>query len=112
MSSPTQRTLAEMRKRGFLCAVVEKFNSFTKTRNDLFGFIDILCIAEGSIIGVQATSDDNLSKRVVKINTHENIAAVRASGIKILVQGWRKKGNRWQVREVDCSIPNGGNGDV
>lgn len=103
MGSPTQRTLAEMRKRGYHCQVVEKYNSFTRTRSDLFGFIDVLCIKAGEIVGVQATSDSNVSSRVAKIACHENVDIVREAGIGILVQGWRKKGRFWQCREVDCS---------
>ncbi len=102
--SPTQRTLAEMRKRGYFCQVVEKFNSFTKTRNDLFGFIDVLCLGENEIVGVQATSYSNLSSRVSKIADHENVAHVRKSGIRILAHGWKKNSNgRYELREVDCS---------
>jgi hypothetical protein len=92
-----------MRKRGYLCQVVEKFNSFTKTRNDLFGFIDVLCLGENEVVGVQATSDDNLSKRIAKIADHENVGAVRKAGIRILAHGWRKKGRFWSLREVNCS---------
>ncbi len=102
-TSPTQLTLAEMRKRGFVCQVVEKFNSFTKRYNDLFGFIDVLCLGENEIIGVQCTSDSNLSTRVAKITDHENVGAVRKAGIRILAHGWRKKGRRWSLREVDLS---------
>jgi len=40
----TQLTLREMRKRGYTCEVVEHWNSFTQRRNDLFGFIDVLCL--------------------------------------------------------------------
>lgn len=104
MGSPTQRTLAEMRKRGYHCEVVEKFNSFTRTRKDFCGFIDVLCLGENEIIGVQATSGDNVSKRVAKITEHENVGAVRKAGIRILVHGWRKGSNgRYVLREVDVS---------
>lgn len=102
--TPTARTLAEMRKRGYFCQVVEKFNSFTKTRNDFAGFIDVLCLGDNEIIGVQATSGDNVSKRIAKIAEHENVGAVRKAGIRILVHGWRKNAKgRYELREVDLS---------
>jgi hypothetical protein len=44
MSSPTQRSLAECRKRGYTAQVVEKWNSHAKVRVDLFGVIDIVAI--------------------------------------------------------------------
>lgn len=97
--SPTSRSLAELRKRGYLAAVVEKFNIFAKIRQDLFGFIDILAIRRGEIVGVQATSSSNVSSRVKKITDHENVGAVRESGIRILVHGWDGK----KLREVDLS---------
>ena len=105
-TTPTQRTLIHMRKQGYLCAVVEKWNPHVKIRQDLFGFIDVLCLGDDEIIAVQSTSDSNMSKRVAKIESDEladRVAAVRKAGIKIIVQGWKKKGHRWQVREVDLS---------
>ena len=104
MSSPTQRSLEYMRRKGYLCAVVERYNHFVKRKNDLFGFIDIICVGENEVIGVQATSATNVSSRITKIAEHENVAAVRRGGIRILVHGWAKrKSGRWEVREVDVS---------
>jgi len=91
--SPTQRTLEKMKKEGYLCAIVEKFNSFIKVRQDLFGFIDILAIREKEICGIQATSKSNLSGRINKICTHKNFEAVRKSGIKIIIHGWDEDGD-------------------
>ena len=102
MSSPTQRSLKVMRDRGFYSEVVERYNSFTRTRNDLFGFIDVLCLGEGVVIGVQTTSYSNMSARIKKILEHDNLAVVKSSGIKIYVHGWRKnKSNRWEFKEVE-----------
>jgi hypothetical protein len=103
VSSPTQRSLKHMRDQGYYAEVVERFNSFTKRRHDLFGFIDILCIKEGEVVGVQTTSYGHISDRRQKILEHENYAAVKASGIKIIVHGWIKRNNRWQVKEVELS---------
>lgn len=97
-TTPTQRTLAEMRKRGYVCEVTEKWNPFARIRQDLFGFIDVLCLGDGEIIGVQATSAGNVSARVKKIADHENVGAVRKSGMRLLVHGW----NGAKLREVVC----------
>ena len=96
--TPTQRTLAEMRQRGYACEVVERWNPFAKIRQDLFGFIDVLCLGENEIIGVQATSAGNVAARVRKIAEHDNVAAVRKAGIRLLVHGW----NGDKLREVNC----------
>lgn len=104
MSSPTQRSLAEMRKRGYLAGVVEKWIPQVKRRSDLFGFIDILCVSESEVVAVQSTSRSNVASRVKKITEHENVAAVRKAGIRILVHGWGKNSKgRWELREVDLS---------
>ena len=96
--TPTQRTLAEMRSRGYACEVVERWNAFAKIRQDLFGFIDVLCLGENEVIGVQATSAGNVAARVRKIAEHDNVSAVRKAGIRLLVHGW----NGDKLREVNC----------
>lgn len=102
--SPTQRTLAIMRERGYLCGVVEKWNPHARIRQDLYGFIDVLCVKENEVVGVQATSLANVSARITKISEHENIGPVRKAGIRILVHGWGKGSNgRYRLREVDVS---------
>ena len=103
-ASPTELSMKEMRKRGYLVQVTERWNAFAKIRVDLFGFIDVLCVKKGEIVGVQATSYSNVPARVNKIADHENTPIVREAGIRILVMGWRKdSNNRWTFREVDCS---------
>ena len=42
--SPTQRSLEYLREQGYHPEVVEKYNSFTRRTNDLWGFVDILAI--------------------------------------------------------------------
>ena len=102
-SSPTQRTLDSLRKDGWHCAIVEKWNPHTRTRADLWGFCDILAIRRNEILAVQCTSGGNMSKRVDKITGHENTPKVREAGIRIQVWGWRKLKAGWQARIVDLS---------
>jgi hypothetical protein len=102
--SPTKRSLEHMRKQGYSCAIVEHWNSFVRRRQDLFGFIDVLCLRDGETVAVQTTSASNMSERIKKIADHENVAAVRAAGWKIIVHGWRKNAaGRYVLREVDVS---------
>ena len=97
--SPTERTLKVMRERGYACFITETWHHWTKTRRDLFGFCAVLCLGEDEVIAVQTTSMSNVSARVKKIAEHENVAAVRKAGIRIIVMGW--DGQR--LKEVDCS---------
>lgn len=98
--TPTQRSLAKMREHGYLCEVTERWNPFAKIRQDLYGFIDILCVGE-DIVGVQTTTKENMKARIDKIANHDNYPAVIASGIRIVVHGWYKKDNRWNFEEFE-----------
>lgn len=103
-TSPTQRTLAELRKRGYMAAVVERWNQFAGIRQDLFGLIDVLAVGNGETVGVQCTSGDHVADRVQKIADSDKVAVLRKAGWKIVVHGWRKSAaGRWVLREVDCS---------
>jgi hypothetical protein len=103
--SPTARTLAELRKRGYpLVQVVERWNAFARVRQDLFGIVDVLAVSEGEIVGVQATSGSNVAARVKKITDSKALPILRAAGIRVLVHGWRRNSKgRYELREVDLS---------
>ena len=103
--SPTKLSLELMRARGYTCAIVEHWNSFARIRQDLFGFVDVLCLGDGEIIGVQTTSRSNMSARAKKIREHENLLPVLDSGMRVLIQGWEKnKSNRWEVKESEIKF--------
>ena len=103
-SSPTQRSLAVMRERGYpLVQVTERWNAFAKVRVDLFGIIDILCVSETDIVGIQATSASNVSARINKITESAALPVLRKAGVRVLVHGWRKSKGKWVLREVDIS---------
>jgi hypothetical protein len=102
--TPTARSLKLLRDDGWFPWIVEKYNSFTKQRSDLFGFIDILAIRGTETLGVQSTSGTNVSARVRKITDHEHVARVREAGWLIHVHGWAKNAKgRWVCRVVDLS---------
>lgn len=100
-TSPTQLTLAKMRKEGYLPWVTEHFAR--GRRHDMWTFCDVYCIKEGESVAVQCTSYSNISARVKKITECEFTERVRKANIRIVVQGWRKVNNRWQCKEVDLS---------
>lgn len=105
--SPTQRSKKLLEERGYMVAIVEKWNPHAKIRQDLFGIIDILGVgATGSAttVGVQTTSASNVAARIRKITDSPALPLLRAAGWSIFVHGWRKGANgRWTVREVDLS---------
>ena len=102
-TSPTQRTLALLRKEGYTAEVTEHWNAFARIRQDLFNVIDVLALGDGEILGVQATSYGNISARAKKIADSEHIGAIRKAGMRLEIWGWRKVGRLWQVKRVDVS---------
>jgi hypothetical protein len=89
--SPTQLSKKHLTEQGYLPWITEHWNSFAKIRQDLFGFIDIIAVKEGSILGVQTTSKSNLSARVKKIKESEYLPIILSSGMRVIVHGWSKK---------------------
>lgn len=107
--TPTQRSLDLMKRRGYVCAVVEKWNAHARIRQDLFGFIDLLCVRGQEVVGVQTTSGSGDVARIRKIMEHENFPLV-GQAIRVVVHGWRKiKGGgrrlTWQVAETPVEPP-------
>ena len=102
--TPTKRSLALMRETCDAVQVVEHWNAFARIRQDLFGFVDILCLRGEETIAVQSTSWANVSARVKKIAESPLVGAVRKAGWKIIVHGWRKNNaGRYEVKTIDVS---------
>lgn len=105
MNSPTQRSLAALRRDWPFVQVTERWNPWAKCRQDLFGFIDILCIRGNETMGVQTTSGDNMSHRLAKILALPAARAWRSSQTRRLqVHGWRKVGPRGKRKVWECRI--------
>ena len=101
--SPTQRSLEYLREQGYHAEVVERFNSFTKRRHDLWTWCDILAIRKDEVLAVQVTAAD-VSTRIKKIQDSDTVALVRDAGIRIEVHGWTKRANgRYAIRVEDIS---------
>ena len=103
--SPTQRTLARLRKENCdLVEVTEKWCSWSRRRKDLFVIIDILALHKGDTIAIQVTSYSNIGARVKKISESPSIGFIRDAGWTILVEGWKKEKNgRYTSKIVDLS---------
>lgn len=101
-TSPTQRALADLKEMGLRPTVVERWNPYARVRQDLWGFVDILCLDVGGrrVIGVQATSGSggNHSARVKKIRESPLFPYVLACGVAIEVWSYAKRGKRGEVK--------------
>lgn len=104
MKSPTHRTKETLLEQGCkLVAIVEHWNSFAKIRQDLFGFIDILAVRNGVLVGIQATSRSNLSARINKSLAHENLP-YWLEAAEFEVWAWDVKKKQGKRTEVKCEV--------
>ena len=100
MTSPTARSLQELRKQGLVCQVVEHWNAFSRMRNDLLGVIDIVAVGVGivGVLGVQATTTGNMMARIQKGMAEPRLKVWLQSGNHFQVWGWSKKGKRGEKK--------------
>lgn len=115
-TSPTARTLAECRKRGWTAQVVERWSQYARKTLDLFGVIDVVAIVpreagpralvgipQGAILGIQTTSDAHHSDRRAKILAEPRARAWVKAGGRLELWSWSKRGDRgkrklWSLR--------------
>lgn len=101
--SPTARTLAYLRAQNLTCQIVEKWIPQARKRVDLFGWIDIVCLREGSIVGIQTTSGAHHGERREKALAEPRMLEWKACGGKLEIISWSKRGGvgkrkLWTVR--------------
>ena len=102
MSSPTQRSKAYAESLGYQVAIVERWNPWAKVRQDLYGFIDLLCLKEGCcLIAIQATSTGNMNSRIAKIKTLPASWKWITSGNRLEVWGWALRGKKGQRKKYE-----------
>ena len=99
MTGTMQRSLALMKKEGYLVAIAEHFNPWGRVRVDLFGFIDICAIKPevNGVVAVQTTSKSNVSARLTKILPKKEVKVWLQAGNDIEIHGWVKQKGRWEV---------------
>lgn len=102
--SPTQRSLAALRKAGYDAAVCEKWNPHVRIRQDLFGVFDIIAITPVGILAVQCTSGSNVASRLTKIGESESAKRWLRAGGMIEVHGWRKVGAAGKRKKWECRV--------
>lgn len=113
-TSPTQRTLAECRKRGWIVQVVERYNPHARVLQDLFGVIDLVAIVShmdaergrlqgDALLAIQACSGTDHARRRDKILAEPRARAWIEAGGKLELWSWAKQGARgkrklWTLR--------------
>lgn len=99
-TTPANRlSLQKMRKEGWTVAVVERWNSHARIRQDLFGLFDMLAFDEDIVLGIQATSRANIAHRRKKLLDNPATADwLRSVNRRIEIHGWQKQNHRWQCK--------------
>ena len=117
--TPTQRTLAALRREGYTAEVVERWNPHARVRHDLFGIVDILAIRAGETLAVQTTAGSGVSARVAKLNASPALPLLTAAGWRVQVHGWRRvkrkrggRATRWDCRIVEMGASDSYPGDL
>jgi hypothetical protein len=105
MASPTSHTLKQLRQRGYLPAVVERFLQHLNIRRDLWHFGDVLAIHPGrkEFLIVQSTSLSNVPARVTKARAQPELAVWLRCGGRFEIHGWALRGGRWEAKVVQVS---------
>ena len=105
--TPVQRTMRELRNRGMVCAVVERFNQHAGphgVRQDLFGIIDIIAVRPGlPTLGVQVCSATDHARRRTKAIEEARLITWLAAGNRFEVWSWKKTKRRWQLRREELT---------
>ena len=94
--SPTARSLQELRKQGYVAEVVERRLPIPGkfVTQDFLGGIDILAISERVILGVQATTDSNMSSHITKAANEPRLRVWLKAGGQFQIWAWGKHGKR------------------
>lgn len=130
MTSPTKLTLAECKRRGWVAQVVERFNTYTNRRHDLFGCIDVVAIVpprpgmaidwdlvawytrngpDSRALGIQCTTRAHLFDRSAKIIAEPRMKLWLEAGCRLSAWTWAKQGARgkrklWRLKERDFTL--------
>lgn len=121
-----QRSREELKKQGYQTWIVEKpFNQWTKRREDLFNFADLLGIREDiqGVTAVQATGEDVSSHirklleggtdaKGVEYPPNPYLKTWLKGGNRLFIWAWRKRGAQgkrklWELREVEFILKDG-----
>lgn len=99
---------------GWIPGVVERWLPYTQRRQDLFGFVDLVVIADGRVKFLQVSTGSNMGARIEKIITEHRETAMRLAqcdGADLEVWAWRQlrgKGRqRWWAKRVRLCVEDG-----
>jgi hypothetical protein len=116
-TTPTQRTMRELKNQGRVCGIVERYNAFVGPhgiRQDLFGIIDIIALdPERGVVGVQSCGQAFAAheRKILEECAQASIDWLSTPGTVLELWGWRKlklnrggKAMRWTPRVREFTL--------
>ena len=117
--SPTQRTLAALRKLGFRCDVVERWiknpgHPAGGNRRDFLHIIDVLALdPERGVVGIQCCGSafSGHLRKLTEERAQDTLDWLRTPGTSLELWGWRKvkakrggKAEVWSPRVLQITV--------
>lgn len=100
--TPTQRSLAWLRKRGWIVGIVEKWNHVVHIRQDLWHFADLISSKLGeqaTLIQVCSAAGGDVAARRRKIQENKYAQLWLQAGHAVEIHGWAKRGARGETKK-------------
>lgn len=91
-----------LRKEGWVCAKAEHWNAFARIRQDLFGFIDVVCLQDRQIVGIQVVNT-HLQDHIDKIRGNGAAVSWINCGGRIVIHNWKRRSKN-KVKRWHCEI--------
>lgn len=101
--TPTARSLAYLRRLGFIADVCERWIPGACIRRDLFGLFDIVAVdSTDRIFMIQATTRNHIAHRLKKMEASPMLAQILRAGVLVEVWGWgqARAGKKWTVKRT------------
>ena len=92
------RTADWLRDNGYAPWRCDHWDDKGKVARDLFGILDFIGIGGGETVGCQTTTKANMAARRSKILNSTWHGRLKASGWRILLLGWHKRGHLWEAQ--------------
>lgn len=104
-----QRSMQLMRREGWTVGKVERWLAHAGgfgVRQDLFGFIDIVCMKRGfnGLLAIQTTTLTQFRSHIKKIISIPESLLWLQVGNSIEVHGWYKSGRFWRVKREPVDV--------
>lgn len=101
--SHNARVLKSLRDDGYFAQVVERWDSFSRKKHDLFGIIDVLAIGNCETLAIQVTSRSNGASRRTKMQAAPELQSMVDAGWRVQLWLFDKPTTRWRKKVEDVT---------